>query len=86
MRPTGTPERLDAGDLFRARLDRIVDLKHRAGAAHRQDRLGVDRRRDRAALQRRGPARDCDPLRDRASAAQAHLWAVGPGRVRALGA
>src|ERR1700747_318406 len=31
------------------------------------------RRRDCAPLQRQGPARDQDPLRDRASAAQAHF-------------
>src|SRR5437868_10147982 len=48
----------------------------RAGCACRQDRLGLDRRRDRAALQRERPARDRDPLHDRAVVAQAHLRAV----------
>jgi IS5 family transposase len=33
-------------------------LEARTGGARRQDRLGVDRRRDRAALRRSGPARD----------------------------
>ena len=32
-----------------------------------------------------GPPRDSDPLCDRASAAQAHLWIIRRGRVRALG-
>src|SRR4029077_5459391 len=47
----------------------------RAGSACGQDRLGLDRRRDRAALQRERPAGDRDPLHDRAIIAQAHLWA-----------
>src|SRR5437773_1953557 len=48
----------------------------RAGSAGRQNRLGLDRRRDRTALQRERPAWDRDPLHDRAVVAQAHLWAV----------
>jgi hypothetical protein len=57
----------------------------RAGAARRHDRLGLDRSRNRAALQRQGSARDRDPVCDRAAAAQAHLWIVRRRRVRALG-
>jgi hypothetical protein len=45
-------------------------------AACQQDRLGLDRRRDRTALQREWPARDRDPLHDRAIVAQAYLRAV----------
>src|SRR5450432_4642201 len=48
----------------------------RAGSACRQDRLGLDRRRDRTALQRARPAWDRDPLHDRAVVAQAYLWTV----------
>src|SRR5437773_11865233 len=48
----------------------------RAGSACGQDRLGLDRRRDRAALQRERPAGDRDPLHDRAVVAQAHIRAV----------
>ena len=80
MRPK-QHETTGSGDLFRARLDQIINLKHELVQLARQDRLGVDRWRDRAALQRPGPARDSDPLRDRTSAAQAHLWTVRRGRV-----
>src|SRR5665213_92749 len=48
----------------------------RTGAACRQDRLGLHRRRDRPALQREGAAGYPDTVCDRAVAAQAHLWAV----------
>src|SRR5215203_5407818 len=48
----------------------------RAGSACRQDRLGLDRRRDRTALQRERAAWDRDPFHDRAVAAQAHIRAV----------
>jgi hypothetical protein len=37
-------------DLFRARLDQIINT--RASTARGQDRLGVHRRQDRAAVQR----------------------------------
>src|SRR6201989_981723 len=43
------------------------------------------RRRDCAPLQRQGPARDQDPLRDRASAAQAHFRPIRRTGMRALG-
>jgi hypothetical protein len=33
-----------SGDLFRARLDQIINMRHELGAARRCDRLGVDRR------------------------------------------
>src|SRR5258707_12991419 len=49
----------------------------RAGSACRQDRLGLDGRRDRTALQRERPARARYPVHDRAVVAQAHLRAVG---------
>src|ERR1700688_2764193 len=48
----------------------------RTGAACRQDRLGLYRRRDRPALQREGAARDPDAVCDRAVAAQADLRTV----------
>src|SRR5689334_5008663 len=43
------------------------------------------RRRDCAPLQRQGPARDQDALRDRASVAQAHFRPIGRTGMRALG-
>ena len=49
MRPK-KPETTGEGDLFRARLDQIINLKHELVTARRQDRLGLDRSRDRAAL------------------------------------
>src|SRR5271168_5415031 len=48
----------------------------RTGAARRPDRLELDRRRDRPALQREGAARDPDAVCNRAVIAQAHLRAV----------
>ena len=83
MRPK-KPETTGEGDLFRARLDQIINLS-RAGAARCQARLGLDRSRDRTALQRQGPARHRDPLRDRAIATEAHLRPVRRGCLRALG-
>src|SRR6516162_2415172 len=53
-----------------------ADHQHeaRASAVRGQDRLGVHRRRDRAAaVQRRWPAWNCDPVCDRAFFAQAYL-------------
>jgi len=47
MRPK-KHETTGSGDLFRARLDQIINI--------RQDRLGLHRRRDRAAVQRQWPA------------------------------
>src|SRR6516225_9997437 len=54
-------------------------------AARGQDRLGVHRRRDRAAVQRRWPAWNCDTVCDRAFFAQAYLRTVRRRRVRTLG-
>jgi hypothetical protein len=65
-----------SNDLFRARLDQIINMKHELGSACRQDRLGLDRRRDRTALQRERPAGYRDPFHDRPIVAQAHLRAV----------
>jgi transposase, IS5 family len=72
MRPK-KPETTRSRDLFRARLDQIIQPQARTGAACRPDRLGLYRRRDRPTLQRQGPARDPDTVRDRAVAAQTHL-------------
>ena len=84
MRPK-KPETTGSTDLFRARLDQIINLKHELARLRRQDRLGLDRWRDRAALQRQGPARDRDALCDRAPAAQTHLQPVRRRRMRPLG-
>ena len=75
MRPKKT-ETTGEGDLFCARLDQIINLKHELVQLGGQDRLGLDRSRDRAALQREGPAGDREPVRARAVAAQAHLRPV----------
>ncbi len=56
MRPK-KHEATSEGDLFRARAQPDHQHEARAGAAGRQDRLGVDRRRDCAALQRQRAAR-----------------------------
>jgi transposase, IS5 family len=58
MRPK-KPKTTAEGDLFRARLDQIINLKHElVQLGEREDRLALDRSRDRAALQRQRPARD----------------------------
>jgi len=75
-----------SGDLFRVRLEQIINMKHELAQFRWQARLGVDRQRDRAAIQRPEPAGDRDPLRDRTVAAQVHLWPVRRRHVRALGA
>ena len=62
-----------SNDLFRARLDQIINLKHELVLlACKIDWDWIDR----AALQRERPAGDRDPLHDRAVVAQAHLRAV----------
>jgi hypothetical protein len=53
MRPK-KPETTRSGDLFRARLDQIINLKHELAQLAGQIRLGLYRRRDRPALQRQG--------------------------------
>ena len=73
MRPK-RHETTGSGDLFRARLDQIINMKHEL--AQLAGKIDWDRSGDRAALQRQGPAWDRDPLRDRAFAAQAHLRAI----------
>jgi hypothetical protein len=65
-----------SNDLFRARLDQIINLKPELVLLAGKVDLELDRRRDRAALQRERPAGDRDPLHDRAVVAQAHLRAV----------
>jgi len=65
MRPK-KPETTGQGDLFRARLDQIINMKHELV------QLGakiLDRSRDRPALQREGPAGDQDPVHHWASSA-----------------
>jgi hypothetical protein len=61
-------------DLFRARLDQIINMKHEL--VQLAGKVDWDWIGDRAALQRERPAWHRDPLHDRAVAAQAHLWAV----------
>ena len=61
MRPR-KPETTGDADPFRTRLHQIIKLKH----ARRQDRLGLDRSRDRAALHREGSVGNREPLRHRA--------------------
>ena len=57
MRPK-KQETTGSGDLFRARLEQIINMKHELAAACGQDRMAMDRQRDRAALQRQRPAGD----------------------------
>ena len=84
MRPK-KPETTGSTDLFRARLDQIINLKHElAQLAGKIDWDWIDDR-GRAALQRQGPAWDRDALCDRAAAAQTHLRAVRRRRMRPLG-
>ena len=49
MRPK-KHETTGKGDLFRARLDQIINMKHELVSAQGQDRLGLARPRDRTAL------------------------------------
>lgn len=65
-----------SGDLLRARLDQIINLKHELVLPVGKDRLELDRRRDRNALQPERAVGDRDPLYDRAVVAQARLRAV----------
>ena len=65
------PKKHETKDLFRARLDQIIHMKHelvQLAASYR--------RQDRAALQRRRPARDRDALRHWLNLDQAHLRAI----------
>ena len=57
MRPK-KHETTGSGDLFRARLEQIINMKHELVQLAGKIDWDVDRRRDRAALQRQGPARD----------------------------
>ena len=64
-----------SGDLFRARLDQIINLKHElAQLAGQVDWDFIDG--DCPALQRQGSARDPDAVRNRAVTAQAYLRTV----------
>ena len=64
-----------SNDLFRARLDQIINMKHELVLlAGKIDWDWIDS--EIAALQRERPAGHRDPLHDRAVAAQAHLRAV----------
>lgn len=65
-----------SNDLFRARLDQIINMKHELVLLAGKIDWDWIRRRDRAALQRERPAGDRDPLHDRAVVAQAYLRAV----------
>jgi hypothetical protein len=74
MRPK-QHEMTGEGDLFRARLDQVINMKHElVQLAGRLDWAWLDN--EIAAVQRPGPARDREPLCDRTAAAQAHLRAV----------
>src|SRR4029434_9657460 len=74
-----------SNDLFRARLDQIINMKHELILlAGKIDWDWIDRE-IAPALQRARAAGDRDPLHDRAAVAQAHLRAVRRGGVRALG-
>ena len=64
-----------SNDLFRARLDQIINMKHELVLlAGKIDWDWIDS--EIAALQRERQAGDRDPLHDRAVVAQAHLRAV----------
>ncbi|MEY9590762.1 hypothetical protein ABIA06_003053 [Bradyrhizobium yuanmingense] len=74
MRPK-KPKATGSGDLRRARLDQIINMKHElVQLAGRVDWDWIDG--EIAPLQREWSAGDCDPLHDRAAAAQAHLRPV----------
>src|SRR5215813_8039374 len=64
---------------------RFYSARTCSSAARGQDRLGVHRRRDRAAVQRRWPSWNCDTVCDRAFFAHAYLRNVRRRRVRTLG-
>jgi hypothetical protein len=74
MRPK-QPETTRSGDLFRARLDQIINLKHElAQLAGQVDWDFIDG--DCPAVQQQGSARDPDAVRNRAAIAQAYLRTV----------
>ena len=75
----------NAVDLFRSRLDQIINLKHElAQLAGKIDWNWLDER-DRAALQRQRPAGVETRFVIGPVAAQAHLRPVRRGGLRALG-
>jgi IS5 family transposase len=75
MRPK-KQETTGAGDLFRARLDQIINMKHElVQLAGKIDWDFLDAE-IAPALQRQGPARHRDAVRHRPLAAQAYLWFV----------
>ena len=84
MRPK-KQEATKSGDLFRARLDQIINLKHElAQLAEKVDWDWIDG--EIAPLySEKGRPRHRDALCDRAIAAQAHLRAIRRRRVRTLG-
>jgi IS5 family transposase len=65
-----------SGDLFRARLDQIINMKHElVQLAGKVDWDWIDG--EIAPLySENGSARHRDPIHDRAAVAQAHLWPV----------
>ena len=71
-----------SGDLFRARLEQIINMKHElVQLADKLDWAWID---GESAPLYSDQGRDRDSFRDRASAAQAHLRFVRRRRVRAL--
>ena len=84
MRPK-KHETTGAGDLFRARLDQIINMKHElVQLAGKIDWDWIDGEIAPLYSDKGRPGIET-PLRDRAAAAQAHLRAVRRRRVRALG-
>jgi hypothetical protein len=84
MRPK---ERRDSGqnDLFKARLDQIVDLGHPARAARRDDRLALSRGAVRRGLHgQAGPAAAADAADGGPVDPQAHARPVRRGALRTL--
>ena len=73
-----------SNDLFRARLDQIINMKHElVRLAGKVDWDWIDG--EIAPLERQGPARDPDAVCDWSAVAQAYLRAVRRSRVRTLG-
>jgi hypothetical protein len=84
MRPK-KHETTGSADLFRVRLDQIINMRHElVQLAGKIDWDFIDGE-DRAAVQRRWPAWNCDTVCDRAFFAQAYLRTVRRRRVRTLG-
>ena len=83
MRPK-KHETTGSGDLFRAQLDQIINMRHElVQLAGKIDWDFIDG--ESTAVQRQWSAWNCDTVCDRAFFAQAYLWPVRRRCVRALG-